>query len=40
MGYQGRLTLDISPKELGLDTPYAYINADVFGIQFGKKNQK
>lgn len=29
LGYHGRLSLDISPDELGLSDPYSYINADV-----------
>lgn len=36
LGYQGRLTLDISPKELGMDTPTTYINADVLVFNLEK----
>lgn len=36
LAYQGRLHLDISPKELGLDTPYAYVNADVLVFNLKK----
>lgn len=29
LGYIGRLSIDISPKELGMRDPYKYVNADV-----------
>lgn len=29
LGYHGRLSLDLSPSELGLSDPYSYVNADV-----------
>lgn len=36
LGYQGRLSLDISPKELGLKDPYTYVNADVLLLNLKK----
>ena len=36
IGYQGRLSLDISKKELGLENPYEYINADVLILDLEK----
>lgn len=29
LGYHGRLSIDISPDELGMKNPYMYVNADV-----------
>lgn len=36
LGYQGRLALDISHRELGLKNPFAYINADVLVLELDK----
>lgn len=36
LGYHGRLSMDISPSELGLSDPYAYVNADVLIFELEK----
>lgn len=36
LGYHGRLSIDISPDDLGLTDPYSYVNADVLLMNLKK----